>query len=195
MQSHYGEWERSVEVNASHFRRRSDCFPVFVTGAPHPPGCHSVQPKTLKLLHQVPAKNVPSSFFVWEKVSSFVWYCRKWRFSSAAVVQVVVGMTGGWDAALLQQLQESQWWSAKLCGGCLASLAKVLLQGWWSAHVLTVPRRWQAERVKAIKKKETNKILKPNDITSPLQAHACSYKPTGEKKTMWHVLVSLAHQH
>lgn len=75
----------------------------------HPPGCHSVQPQTVKLFHQVQAENVPSSLFLRRRASSFVFCCWAWLFST--LVQVVTGISRCRDALLLQQLQKSQWWS------------------------------------------------------------------------------------
>lgn len=148
------EWTAPIKLSQDVWLLLSLCF----IAAPHAPGCHSVQPQTLKLLHQVQTENVSSSLFVRWWASTFVFCCGAWRLCT--VVHILVGIRTGWDATLLQQLHESQWWRGyTCCGGCggggPASQAKVLWVGWrWSAHELTVPTRWHAERVKAANRRK-----------------------------------------
>lgn len=80
------------------------------TTAHHPPGCNPVQPEALKLLHQVQAEEAPPSASVRGKAASaFLLHSGGWRGRGGGpVVQVAVGVGGGGDAVLLQQLQESQ---------------------------------------------------------------------------------------
>ncbi|KAF0037742.1 hypothetical protein F2P81_010616 [Scophthalmus maximus] len=51
-------------VGSLDFRTLPRGFSLLATVAHHPPGCHPVQPETLKLPHEVQAENVPSSFLV-----------------------------------------------------------------------------------------------------------------------------------
>lgn len=128
-----------------------------------------------------------------------------------AVVQAVVGIRRGWDAALLQQLQESQWWHSHGCcgsggvggggggSGGPASQVKVLLVGWrWSAHVLTVPTSWQAEIVKAAdreKKIITIMIKTTGNITVHVYRNKQDHRQVIKKRHcfQWWLLVLSCH--
>ncbi len=142
-------WTALIKLSQDVWLLLSLCF----VAAHHAPGCHPVQPQTLKLLHQVQTENVLSSLFVRWWASTFVFCCGAWRLCT--VVQVVAGMKRGWDATLLQQLHESQCWRGYTCrGGGPASRAKVLWVRWRCAHELTVPTRWQAVRLKAANRRK-----------------------------------------
>lgn len=146
--------QSTLTPSAAVWRLLSLCFTV----AGHSPRSHSVQPQTLEFFHQVQTEQVVSSC-VCRQESLFAAVFGAWRSCCVAAVRLVVGMRSCWDAAFLQQPQESQWWRGDMCrgggGDGLDVRTNVLVVGWWgSTQELTVPTRWQAVRAKPVKRKK-----------------------------------------